>query len=123
MRKADATPLAVRLECITFGPKDDRSCRTALIDITEQRQAEKVLRELSKTLQRRVQEQTAQIRLQAEAIARLGEGVLITAGPDWLESHIVFLNEAVCRTTGYTAGELIGQPRRICRAAEQPPRP
>jgi PAS domain S-box-containing protein len=53
----------------------------------------------------------AQIRLQAEAIAHLAEGVMITDGTNWPDSNILFVNDAICRITGYTAAELVGQPR------------
>jgi len=51
--------------------------------------------------------------LQAAALDRLGEGVLIMTGPDWLRSKIVFVNDAICRITGYGCDELIGRPRSI----------
>jgi PAS domain S-box-containing protein len=57
--------------------------------------------------------QTVQIRLQAEAISHLAEGVIITEGSDWSESTIVFVNRAMRRITGYAAAELIRRPRRI----------
>lgn len=57
--------------------------------------------------------QTVQIRLQAEAISHLAEGVIITEGSDWSESTIVFVNPAMRRITGYAATELIRRPRRI----------
>jgi PAS domain S-box-containing protein len=71
------------------------------------------LRERTKALQQQVEEQMVQIRLQAETMAHLGEGVVITDGPNWMKSRIVFINEAVSRITGYTAGELIGRQRSI----------
>src|SRR5262245_48356634 len=57
--------------------------------------------------------QTVQIRLQAEAISHLAEGVIITEGSDWSESTIVFVNRAMRRITGYGADELIRCPRHI----------
>jgi PAS domain S-box-containing protein len=113
MRRANGTRLVVRMEGILFGPEEDRRCRTALIDITERKHAEAALNELNKTLEQRVERQTAEMRLQAEAIAHLSEGVLISLGTDWLDSTIVFVNNAACRITGYTALELLGRPRRI----------
>ena len=118
MRTADGSPLSVRLEGVVFGSGNDRRCRTAIIDITQTKQAEDALRELTKTLERRVRRQTAQIRVQAEAIAHLAEGVTITNGSDWMESRFVSVNEASCRITGYTAGELMGRPRSILTGAE-----
>jgi PAS domain S-box-containing protein len=113
MRRADGTPLLVHVETVVLGAEDDRSWRTALIDITDRKDAEAALNQLNRTLEERVQEQTAQIRLQAEAIAHVAEGVVISEGLDWSESNILFVNDALCRITGYTAGELIGLPRSV----------
>ena len=121
MRTRDGGTKAVRLEGIVSGRSSDRRFQTALIDITDLRKAENALQWISKTLELRVQQQTAHIRLQAEAIAHLGEGVLITEGSDWPESKIVFVNQAVRRITGYSAEELIGQPRQILFGSEAKP--
>jgi len=113
MRRADGTRVFVRMEGVLFGPEKHRQYLTALLDITEQRDAEEVRNELNRTLKKRVKEQTAEIRMKAEAIAHLAEGVLITHGSSWINSKILFVNDAACRITGYTARELLGRPRRI----------
>jgi PAS domain S-box-containing protein len=121
MEGADARGLAIRLESIAFGPEHDRRCRTALIDITEHKVAEETLRllniELGTSLADRageLQQNIKQVKLFTEAVSHLGEGVLITSDKlDWPGPHIVFVNNALCQTTGYTAEELIGQSPRI----------
>lgn len=121
MRKADDTPLAVRLESIGFDAENGRCCRTAIIDITERKEAELALRELNIDLDKSLTDRTTalqqsieQIRLFGNAIAHLGEGVLITNDHlDWPGPHIVFVNEALCRITGYTTDELIGRTPRM----------
>jgi len=113
MRRADGTRLVVRMEGVLFGPEEHRQCLTALLDITERSDAEEARNELNTTLKKRVKEQTAEIRMKAEAIAHLAEGVLITRGSSWINSKILFVNDAACRITGYTARELLGRPRRI----------
>jgi PAS domain S-box-containing protein len=75
--------------------------------------AHKSLRGYSKDLERRVQQQTAQLRLQAEAISHLAEGVVITEGSKWSSSTILFVNRAMRRITGYAADGLIRCPRWI----------
>jgi PAS domain S-box-containing protein len=40
MRRAQGGPLTVRMEAVAAGPKEDRRCLTALIDITEQKRTE-----------------------------------------------------------------------------------
>jgi two-component system, LuxR family, sensor kinase FixL len=119
MHKADGTLLVLRLKSIPFGDANDLQCLTALIDITRRRQAELTVRRLNETLEERVTEQTQENHLLAEAVAHLGEGVVITEDElDWPGPRIVFVNEAMCRITGYTAGELIGQSPRILQGQE-----
>jgi len=92
-----------------------------LIDITQQKEAELALRQLNINLGQSLTDRTAeleesigQIKLLTEAVAHLGEGVLITTDHlDWPGPHILFVNEALCRITGYAADELIGQSPRI----------
>jgi PAS domain S-box-containing protein len=114
MQRGDATQLAVRLESIAFGTGQSRRLRTALIDITEKKRIEEALQRLNEQLEQRVVEQTGEISLLATAISNLGEGVLITSDDlDWPGPLIIFVNEAICRITGYTKQELIGQSPRI----------
>jgi two-component system, LuxR family, sensor kinase FixL len=114
MKKADSSDLFVRLESVAFGVGSDCHCRTSLIDITQQKMAENALQQLNMELKQRVAEQISEIRLLAEAVANLGEGVLITGSElDWPGPQTVFVNEAMCRITGYTADELIGQSPRL----------
>src|SRR5436309_2052430 len=113
MCRADGGRFSVRLEMNIFQVAGALRCRAAVVDITQRKKAEEALTTFNKILEDRVERQTAQIRLQAEAIAHLAEGVLITEGPRWSGSIIRFVNEATCRITGYAADELIGQPRRI----------
>lgn len=114
IKKSDGTSLFVRLESIAFGAENDRCCRTSLIDVSQQKEAEDFAQQLNKQLEHRVADQTNQIRLLAEAVAHLGEGVLITGGRlEWPGPDIVFVNEAMCHITGYTSDELIGQSPRL----------
>jgi PAS domain S-box-containing protein len=113
----DRAHLWVRLEGIVFGPENDRRCRMALIDVTVRTVAEEVLSRLNVTLEQRVQDQTAEIRLHAQAIAHIADGVMLTDGLDWSKSTIRFVNDAMCRITGYAAAELIGKRRSILRGS------
>ncbi|MEZ6060424.1 MAG: PAS domain S-box protein [Planctomycetaceae bacterium] len=114
MCRADGSPLFVRLDCVAFDVDGQRQCRTALIDVTRQNSAEEALRQFNDALEQRVVEQTSEIRLLAKATESFGEGVLITDDDlDWPGAQIVFVNDAMCRITGYSREELIGQSPRI----------
>jgi PAS domain S-box-containing protein len=113
MRKADGEPLAADLQSTAFGAENERRLLVAFIDITARKEAEDALRRLSRDLEKRVEQQTSQIQLQAEAIENLSDGVLITRGAYWPDSEIVFVNQAMCRITGYAADELMGKARSI----------
>jgi PAS domain S-box-containing protein len=75
-----------------------------LQDLHASRNAEVLARQLSES----------RSDLLTEAIACMGEGILITGDNlDWPGPKIVFVNEALCRITGYSAEELIGETPRI----------
>jgi PAS domain S-box-containing protein len=111
LKRADGAVLHVRLESTAFpGQGGSRWTRTTVVDLTDQKRAAKAIRLLNDSLERRVAEQTAEIRLLATALSHLGEGVMITTDrEEWSALKIVFVNQAMCRITGYERGELIGQ--------------
>ncbi len=83
-------------------------------DISERKSAEESLNALNATLEQRVADQTQEIRLLAAAMEKLGEGVIITrVNLDAPGPEIVFVNEAMCRMSGYSAAELVGQSPRL----------
>ena len=89
----------------------------AIEDVTEREQADDAARKLNEQLEHHVADQTREIRLLAEAISHLGEGILITDYDlDWPGPQIRFVNEAMCRISGYSAEELIGQSPRILQS-------
>lgn len=101
---------------VPYRTSDDRIDGIVLtfVDITVRKKGEVEIRELNERLEHRVAERTERIKLLAEAIANLGEGVLITDDElEWPGPRIAFVNEAMCRITGYAAEELIGQTPRI----------
>lgn len=83
-------------------------------DVTEQKLAAEQLQELNQSLEQRVAKNIQEIRLLAEAVSHLGEGVMITSDElDWPGPKIVFVNEAMCQMAGYTAEEMLGNTPRI----------
>ena len=119
MHGAGDSLMDVRMETLAYGSEDNRHLRVALIDIREKKRAERALQQLNEHLEQRVHEQTDEISLLATAISNLGEGVLITNDHlDWPGPHTIFVNDAMCRITGYTADELIGESPRILQGEE-----
>src|SRR5262245_24076635 len=92
MCTADGTRLAVRLEAIAFGAENRRRCRTALIDITEQKRLEEQLR-FSETRSSKI------LSISADAIISVDENQYITS-----------FNEGAEKIFGYTKTETIGAP-------------
>jgi two-component system CheB/CheR fusion protein len=89
------------------------------IDITARKKIEAELQQLNADLEARVAERAREIRLLAKAVSNLGEGVIITGDElDWPGPQIVFVNEAICEITGYSAEELLGQTPRILQGDE-----
>lgn len=88
-------------------------------DITERKRLTTALRELTATLEQRVESQTREFKLLAEAVSHLGEGVMITGDfLDWPGPKIVFVNEAMCQITEYKAEELLGETPRILQGKD-----
>lgn len=112
IQRSDGTTLIVMLEGKLRVPHSGRGpeCRVGMIDISDLRRTQDDLSALNMELEQRVEAQVGEIRLMANAIANLGEGVLITSDHgEWLESRIEFVNQALCGMLGYSAEELIDQ--------------
>ena len=96
-----------------------------LRDITENKVTQEALRALNIDLDRSLTDRTtelqhslARVGLFTEAVSNLDEGVMITSDHlDWPGPAIVFVNEAMCRMTKYSAEELIGQSPQILQGA------
>ncbi len=120
-----------RLQSLAFPDEQGRlsHCRMALADESERRIAFDALKKLnidldeslfdtSQNLDRSIE----QLRLLSEAMAHLGEGVIITGDDlEWPGPEIIYVNETMCRMTGYTANELIGTTPRILQGEATTP--
>jgi len=95
MCTADGTRLVVRLEGIAFGPEHRRRCRTALIDITEQKRLEEQLR-FSEARSSGI------LSISADAIISIDEN-----------QYITLFNEGAEKIFGYAKTEAIGAPLEI----------
>lgn len=83
-------------------------------DSGRKRKVKPALQQVNKQLEQHISDKTTRVSLLAAAISNLGEGVLITNDHlDWPGPHIVFVNEAMCRITGYSVDELIDKSPRI----------
>jgi len=112
IRRQDGGFVTVRLESAAFDssfpPKLE--CRIALIDTTDLMSLRKSLAALNAELKHRVEEQVQEIRLMANALAQLDEGVLITNGARvWASSQVVFANDALCKYLCLTHEEISAQ--------------
>lgn len=88
-------------------------------DVTDRKLLTQNLAQLNATLEQRVADQTREVRLLAEAVSHLGEGVIITSDDlDWPGPQIIFVNDAMCRISGYDAHELLGKTPRILQGAQ-----
>ncbi len=119
--RLDGSAFDAQLDIVVCGTNPGNSgvsqieeVRVTLSDISQRKAAEAELQRLNETLEQRVAERTSEVQLLAEAISHLGEGVLITEDElEWPGPKVVFVNEAMCRITGYSAEELIGETPRI----------
>jgi PAS domain S-box-containing protein len=112
-----------RMQSLAF--RDDlgnlSSCRSAIADVSDRRIAFEALSQLNINLDELLSDKSDRLdrsiellRLLSEAVAHLGEGVMITGDNlDWPGPEILFVNEAMCRIAGYEANELIGKSPRV----------
>lgn len=126
MLQPDGKVLPIRLESIAFGEGKHRHCRTALMDISHEKDTETILRHLNINLSQSLTDRTRELRdnvkrlqLLSMAMAHLAEGVIITDGEmAWPGPRIQFVNEAMCRISGYSSDELIGKAPRILQGKD-----
>jgi PAS domain S-box-containing protein len=106
-RRADGSvfPVEITASHVPVGGQDFGFCIAR--DITERKRAEQSLRELNEALERRVQERTAAVELQA----RRNELILGAAIDGFfaadMNGRIVDANPAYCELLGYTRDELL----------------
>jgi len=123
MVSPDGETASFRLQSLAF-PDEQGSlshCRTALLDESYRRIAFDALKRLNIDLDELLADRTQQLnrsveqlRLLSEAMTHLGEGVMITGDQlDRPGPRIIYVNEAMCRISGYQADELVGQTPRI----------
>jgi len=120
-RRKDGGILDVELTATAYRDELGRliGAATTERDISERIRVTRILRQLNDSLEQRVADQTREARLLAEAISHLGEGVLITADHlEWPGPKILFVNDAMCRISGYQPDELLGQSPRILQGQE-----
>ena len=83
-------------------------------DFSELKELTDRLKESQVDLERRVSAQNRELLLLHRAISNLGEGVAIVGGSfDGNGPRFEFVNEALCRMTGYRQDELLGAPGSI----------
>ncbi|TWU46674.1 sensor histidine kinase [Rubripirellula reticaptiva] len=123
MKAVEGVPTSFLVQSLAFFNNQGKleQCRTTISDESERRIAFDALRKLNINLDDSLSETSSQLdqsidrlRLLSEAMAHLGEGVMITSNNlEWPGPVIIFVNEAVCRMSGYGPNELIGKSPRI----------
>lgn len=121
MRQPDGTTRDMLLESIAFKTTVGLNLRIALLDITENKAATDALgilkidvKSLLAVNTDALRNSANYVRLLTQAITNLADGVMITDGElDAPGPRFLFVNDAICRMTGYSAEELIGQTPRI----------
>ena len=133
LRRMDGKLLCVRLESIAIRDEDGVAtrCQTAIIDITNEKNAEEILRSARDDLEARVDERTLQLAQTNRALLEEVEqhsfaneklkqasivfdntedGIIITDS----NFNIININRSFCEMTGYSIDELIGKnPRSL----------
>lgn len=130
MRNQGGRNLNIYLESIAFEEDGEQRSRTTLIDVSMQNAAMSALRKLNIYLgeslddrSSKLQQSIDQVKLLNQAVANLEEGVLITESNNHSSGgpRIVFVNAAMCRISGYTAYDLIGQSPRMLQGPDTNP--
>ncbi|MGC8917218.1 MAG: PAS domain S-box protein [Thermoanaerobaculum sp.] len=98
LRRADGTPLWVLRDAALVVEGGEELVEGVIMDWSEVRRAQE------------------EVRLLAHALRSISECVSITDA----ENRILFVNDAFCRTYGYTEGELLGQNIALVRLPEDP---
>jgi diguanylate cyclase (GGDEF)-like protein/PAS domain S-box-containing protein len=133
LRRLDQKLVCVRLESIAIRDEDGVAtrCQTAIIDITERKKAEEILRSAKNNLEARVDERTSQLartnralqdKIEQHTLANeklkqvsivfdnTEDGILITDA----NFNIINVNRSFCEMTGYSIDELMGRnPRTL----------
>lgn len=98
LRRVDGTPIWVLRDASLFVEQGQEIIEGVIMDWSEARRAQE------------------ELRLLAHALRSVSECVSITDA----ENRILFVNEAFCKTYGYTAEELVGQNIAVVRLPEDP---
>jgi PAS domain S-box-containing protein len=112
LRRLDGPPVEVRLESIAMKSPviSVPHARVAVVDISDYQRATKTIRALNDSFEYRVDEKVKGIRMLADAVAGLGDGVLITdEHRRWSESEPTYVNKAMQDITGYREADLLGR--------------
>lgn len=109
MHKADGNLLSMRLESLAFGPAaeaPEQHCQTILIDITQQKQAERKLQRLMATLEQQVARRTKQLQAEQRFTDTVLDNLPVVSIVLDSEANIIRFNKACEIVSGHDFGEL-----------------
>jgi PAS domain S-box-containing protein len=92
-----------------FGNESDHRFEGALTEITNRSASVEAVPHAKGPIAEPCEGQPALMRLQAGAMAHIADGAVVADGASWIDSNIRFVNDAMCRITGYQPDELIGR--------------
>lgn len=99
-------PIAVRLDSVDIGTTTGARCSIALMDITEAKQARYALENINATLERGVEQRTAELRESEQALSLALESTQLATWDRDLGGNGLRVNDRWLEMLGYKPGEL-----------------
>ena len=111
MSKSTSFKKSAKKSHVQYGNQRPRALGGSII---KRKQSAEALTQIHASFEQSIAEWPNKMRLFIETLSHLREGVMITeADREWPGPRIVFVNDAMCRITGYNEDELVGKTPQI----------